>query len=124
MRLTTARYYTPSGRSIQALGIEPEIVVQPAKLEKIALGHGIHEADLKGALQNDTVKPDAKDKDKAGAQTPTGAQDDDSLDTGLPSDDKSKDDKKASAKDEKPYDYQLARALDLVHGVYVFGGKK
>ena len=38
MRLTTARYYTPSGRSIQALGIEPDIVVQQAKLEKLSLG--------------------------------------------------------------------------------------
>ena len=38
MRLTTARYYTPSGRSIQARGIEPDIVVEPAKIEKIALG--------------------------------------------------------------------------------------
>ena len=38
MRLTTARYYTPSGRSIQAKGIEPDIVVEPAKIEKIAQG--------------------------------------------------------------------------------------
>ena len=36
MRLTTARYYTPSGRSIQAKGIEPDIVVEPAKIEKVA----------------------------------------------------------------------------------------
>jgi carboxyl-terminal processing protease len=36
MRLTTARYYTPSGRSIQALGIEPDIVVEAAKIEKPA----------------------------------------------------------------------------------------
>jgi carboxyl-terminal processing protease len=34
MRLTTARYYTPSGRSIQALGIEPDIVIEAAKIEK------------------------------------------------------------------------------------------
>ena len=34
MRLTTARYYTPSGRSIQAKGIEPDIVVEAAKIEK------------------------------------------------------------------------------------------
>src|SRR6266850_4263178 len=36
MRLTTARYYTPSGRSIQAKGIEPDILVEPAKIEKTA----------------------------------------------------------------------------------------
>jgi carboxyl-terminal processing protease len=34
MRLTTARYYTPSGRSIQAKGIDPDIVVEAAKIEK------------------------------------------------------------------------------------------
>jgi len=34
MRLTTARYYTPSGRSIQARGIDPDIVVEAAKIEK------------------------------------------------------------------------------------------
>ena len=36
MRLTTARYYTPSGRSIQAVGIEPDIVVEAAKIESLA----------------------------------------------------------------------------------------
>src|SRR5580658_1975687 len=45
MRLTTARYYTPSGRSIQAKGIEPDIVVEPAKIQKIAQGQITHEAD-------------------------------------------------------------------------------
>src|SRR5271155_2821630 len=60
MRLTTARYYTPSGRSIQAKGIEPDITVEPAKIEKLAVSEGRHEADLRGALKNtDTavVKP-------------------------------------------------------------------
>src|SRR5437016_2374511 len=56
MRLTTARYYTPSGRSIQAKGIEPDIYVEPAKIEKIAQGAVRHEADLRGALKN-TDKP-------------------------------------------------------------------
>ena len=49
MRLTTARYYTPSGRSIQALGIEPDIEVQPARLEELDVS-GRREADLRGAL--------------------------------------------------------------------------
>ena len=52
MRLTTARYYTPSGRSIQAKGIEPDILVEPAKIEKVAQGAIRHEADLRGALKN------------------------------------------------------------------------
>src|ERR1700739_467843 len=46
MRLTTARYYTPSGRSIQAKGIEPDIIVEAARIEKLAAERGLHEADL------------------------------------------------------------------------------
>ena len=52
IRLTTALYYTPSGRSIQAQGIEPDVVVEPAKIEKIAVGPIRREADLQGALPN------------------------------------------------------------------------
>jgi carboxyl-terminal processing protease len=52
IRLTTALYYTPSGRSIQGTGIEPDVVVRPAKIERLALGPVIREADLKGALKN------------------------------------------------------------------------
>src|SRR3954467_11422547 len=53
MRLTTARYYTPSGRSIQAKGIEPDIIVEPAKIERVASNApSRREADLKGALKN------------------------------------------------------------------------
>jgi carboxyl-terminal processing protease len=62
MRLTTARYFTPSGRSIQAMGITPDIEVKPAKIEEIAsaLG-GRREADLKGILTNpDQLKTDGK----------------------------------------------------------------
>jgi carboxyl-terminal processing protease len=111
MRLTTARYYTPSGRSIQALGIEPDIIAQQAKLEKITQGPGLHEADLKGALQNDTIKD--KDKDK------TANADPDEVPGDLVAD-KSK----AGKKDEPPFDYQLARALDLIRGLHVFQEKK
>ena len=52
IRLTTARYYTPSGRSIQALGIEPDILAEQAKVEVLAQQRRIGEADLRGALQN------------------------------------------------------------------------
>jgi carboxyl-terminal processing protease len=121
MRLTTARYYTPSGRSIQKLGIEPDIVVQQARLEKVASGPGISEADLKGALQNDTVK--AQDKSKAEDRS----DDDDGLETPSADQDKDKSDKvgdKAAKKEEKPFDYQLARAIDLIRGVHIFEAKK
>ncbi|MEM8752255.1 MAG: S41 family peptidase [Pseudomonadota bacterium] len=57
MRLTTARYYTPSGRSIQALGIEPDILVEQRAIniddeEENALTRRRSEADLRGSLQN------------------------------------------------------------------------
>ena len=52
IRLTTARYYTPSGRSIQGKGITPDIVVYPAKVEEETQSPYRREADLKGALRN------------------------------------------------------------------------
>ena len=56
MRLTTARYYTPSGRSIQATGIEPDIEVKQATVQRPnAPGFRRAEADLPGALRNDTT---------------------------------------------------------------------
>ena len=54
MRITTARYYTPSGRSIQAKGIEPDIVVKPAKVQTLEnYGLSLTEAELSGALKNE-----------------------------------------------------------------------
>ncbi len=108
MRLTTARYYTPSGRSIQALGIEPDIVVQQAKLEKVAAGPGIHESDLKGALQNDTLKDDKDKSLDAEEEIPP-------MDS-----EKSKDKDGKESKKDQPFDYQLARALDLIRGVHLY----
>ncbi len=55
MRLTTARYYTPSGRSIQAKGIEPDIVVEAAKIET--------PPEKKGAKVADATKTDDSDDD-------------------------------------------------------------
>lgn len=93
MRLTTARYYTPSGRSIQAKGIEPDIVVKQAKLQEIEnYGLSLSEADLKGALKNEQDKDSKADKNKK--------------------------DTKKSAKEEK--DYQLIRAIDLVKALYLY----
>ncbi len=53
MRLTTARYYTPSGRSIQATGIMPDVEVKPAKIEEIDKGMNFSEAEFGNALKND-----------------------------------------------------------------------
>ena len=52
LRMTTARYFTPSGRSIQKKGISPDIVVEEAKLEKVKKRNGNRESDLRGALDN------------------------------------------------------------------------
>ncbi len=62
MRLTTSRYYTPSGTSIQATGIEPDILVEQVRLEPIEQGSLRREADLRGALENDNGDEGALDE--------------------------------------------------------------
>ncbi len=61
IKLTTARYYTPSGRSIQANGIVPDIYVERAKFEALAAGKQVTEADLAGHLGS----ADGKESDGA-----------------------------------------------------------
>jgi carboxyl-terminal processing protease len=56
IKLTTARYYTPNGRSIQAHGIEPDVAVERAKFETLPRGDNITEADLEGHLRNSSSK--------------------------------------------------------------------
>lgn len=55
MRLTTARYYTPSGRSIQATGIVPDVEVHPAKIEEIESAYNLSEAEYRNALKNENA---------------------------------------------------------------------
>ena len=93
IRLTTARYYTPAGRSIQALGIEPDIVVEQARVEVVENGVERHEADLRNVLTND--QDDGEDS------TDQAAPDEGATDVALE-------------------DYQLARALDLLHGIALY----
>ena len=95
MRLTTARYYTPSGRSIQAEGIEPDIVVEQAKLEEIDSKYKrTRESDLRGAITNDSKVKNKKKSAKDGEE-----------------------------EDKKPEDYQLNRAIDLLRGVVLYGDR-
>jgi carboxyl-terminal processing protease len=101
IRLTTARYYTPSGRSIQAKGIDPDIIVEPAKIEEIHERINISEADLKGAL-----------KAEDGAKTPEKSP---PANIPFPKEAKTKDGKAA-----EPPDYQLLRAIDLLSGVSLY----
>ena len=113
MRLTTARYYTPSGRSIQAKGIEPDIIVEPAKIERVAAAAtGRREADLRGALRNTdrTVTPATPPPAQPGPGTPPGA-------TPTPDKEQGSVDPAVIGTSE---DYQLARALDMLRGVALF----
>ncbi|MFC2969415.1 S41 family peptidase [Acidimangrovimonas pyrenivorans] len=102
MRLTTARYYTPSGRSIQALGISPDIVVPqpPAKsgTDVAAADKPTRsEADLPGILSNDSMTADEKKQ----LEAETKAAEDE-----------------AKLRDQ---DFQLAYAIDLLKGLSVMG---
>jgi len=118
IRLTTARYFTPSGRSIQALGIDPNIEVEQAKVEVLAQQRRIGEADLRGALQNPDQQqkpqqpqpenqPENPDSNGGGSSNtnPPGA---------------STDQNAAGAKPAAEQDYQLTRAVDLLHGIALY----
>ncbi|MBZ6378135.1 peptidase S41 [Pacificimonas flava] len=59
LRLTTARYYTPSGRSVQEAGIEPDIIVPQLSDENYADRRVVRETDLRRALRNESVGDDA-----------------------------------------------------------------
>ncbi|MDE0056507.1 MAG: S41 family peptidase [Defluviicoccus sp.] len=96
IRLTTAHYYTPSGRSIQAKGIEPDIVVEQARVEILNEEGRRREGDLRGALSN----PNEGEGGEAGS------------DGAKPSDGQA---------EERPQDYQLTRALDLLRGLSLLG---
>jgi carboxyl-terminal processing protease len=64
LRLTTAKYYTPSGRSIQNVGITPDIEVKLPPVKEAKNGDSMHmvlrEKDLERHLKNETVKEDKK----------------------------------------------------------------
>jgi carboxyl-terminal processing protease len=103
MRLTTARYYTPSGRSIQSLGISPDIIVeQPPRAkpetEETDQETGFRgEADLRGALSNDSLSEDELrviEQDRARAEATAALRE---------------------------QDYQLAYAIDILRGLSALG---
>ncbi len=106
MRLTTARYYTPSGRSIQALGVSPDIVVEqprraPASEEEAAeeTRRSRTEADLRGSLNNDSLSEDEIrqiEEDRATAEAAAKLRED---------------------------DYQLAYAIDILKGLSALAPK-
>src|SRR5205085_4468823 len=66
IRLTTARFMTPSGQRIQGKGLTPDLTIMPLKLAKLPRGDRRREADLRGALKNTDPAPardPARDKD-------------------------------------------------------------
>jgi len=90
LKLTTARYYTPKGRSIQAAGIVPDIVTEQAKLTHTKNDQELlKESDLAGHLENNTIKPGNKNNSKSVT---------DEVDT---------------------KDYQLQEALNLLKGISI-----
>ncbi|APO87864.1 S41 family peptidase [Marivivens sp. JLT3646] len=105
MRLTTARYYTPSGRSIQSLGIQPDIIVQqprPRPADEVSedTPNMRSEADLRGALNNDSLTEDEIrqiEEDAARAEAT------------------------AALREE---DYQLAYAIDILRGLSALGNRE
>ncbi len=108
MRLTTARYYTPSGRSIQAVGIEPDIIVEQAKIETVKSDpNARRESDLRGALPNPTSPAEG-----APQGAPQGAPEGPPP-AGLT----------AAEAESGASDYQLMRAMDLVRGLAMFSAR-
>ncbi|MDC1381738.1 S41 family peptidase [Octadecabacter sp.] len=103
MRLTTARYYTPSGRSIQALGISPDIIVEQPRIDPTAEvveeeeRNTRSEADLRGSLSNDSLTEDEIEQIQA---------------------DRMRAEDAAALRKE---DYQLAYAIDILKGLSALG---
>jgi carboxyl-terminal processing protease len=65
VKLTTARYFTPNGRSIQAEGIVPDIIVEPAEIRLYKKRKQVREADLEGHLeQAESKNKKAEDRDE------------------------------------------------------------
>lgn len=95
IRITTARYYTPSGISIQSEGIVPDVVVNQAKIEEVDGAASFSESSFVNALANDSSKSKkAKKKNE-----------------------KEENNKKII---DKENDYQLARALDILKAIIVY----
>jgi carboxyl-terminal processing protease len=126
IRLTTALYFTPSGRSIQKEGIKPDIEVEQAKVETIQQRMGFRESDLRGSINNpnksadkpaDAAKPDASKgkpsdgKPAAGAVAPP-----------IPAAPAASTDPDEPPK-EAVADYQLLRALDLIRGISLYSSR-
>lgn len=109
IKLTTARYYTPGGRSIQAKGIVPDILVEDPATAGQDNAFRLREADLNKHLTDNKPsdeKPDATDKDTVPAHPTKGDAT-----------------KSAPAEFGSKNDYQLNQALNLLKGMQILQGK-
>ncbi|MET4700202.1 carboxyl-terminal processing protease [Constrictibacter sp. MBR-5] len=127
IRLTTARYYTPSGRSIQAKGIEPDIIIEQARIEPLTVEGRRREADLRGALRNDAERAEptsgpAPQAPAAPAVTPQPQPQPQSQPGGQPGSEMEDEEVEAipPVLQGGPQDYQLARAFDLLRGISLY----
>jgi len=96
IKLTTAKYYTPSGRSIQQTGIDPDILVEQVELKKVN-NQRRKESDLRGAIDNEQIEKNKSEKPI-----------------------KENVDKKGDDEDD---DYQLTRALDLILAINLINNR-
>jgi carboxyl-terminal processing protease len=105
LRLTTAKYFTPSGRSIQAKGIMPDITIKPSRPEEekeAVVPKMPAEKDLERHLEIEKVVPREKEKPKKEESK------------------KEEPKKKEDVKEKKPVDQQLDRALELLKSWEIF----
>jgi carboxyl-terminal processing protease len=107
IRLTTARFVTPSGQRIQGKGLIPDLTVAPVKLAKLSQGERRHEADLRGALKNTDPAP-------------AGGKDADRKAVGAASD---KVPSLATADMGSAADEQLSEAADVLRGLALVSGR-
>ncbi|MDX1587878.1 MAG: S41 family peptidase [Oleiphilaceae bacterium] len=99
IKLTTALYFTPDGRSIQAKGIKPDIRVQQARIENLESGRTISESDLTGHLGNGS-----------GEDGPEEGQE--------------QEEEKPSVSERLARDYQLRTAVNLLQGMSIFDQRR
>ncbi|MDD4963319.1 MAG: S41 family peptidase [Gallionella sp.] len=107
VKLTTARYYTPGGRSIQAKGIVPDIIVEDPATSAFDNAFRLREADLDKHLINDKQPEDKADRKKSAS----------------PADNKEDGKKPDFAEFGSKNDYQLNQALNLLKGMQILHGK-
>ncbi len=105
LKLTTALYYTPSGRSIQAEGIVPDVIAQRAKVTLVENSLSYREADLQGHLNNGNKGDEGKSQDEKKSEKPQAGKEKESKD------------KKALPLESR--DYQLSQALNILKGLHI-----